>query len=152
MQNLTVPKLQHPTMERLKRQLAADYPELQRLSALALRLGETPSVVGNWVGRGISQSGLSKIEQRLGIRAVYLNTGNGPAKLPPGHTGGTVLKEDVEPNLQSPLAEQTLLRNLFLRLPAAERQEVLALLADRVAYYDDLFAELQQQRQQSSAF
>ena len=82
------------TMERLYE--AAAEKEVAGQSALARALGQTPQVVKNWEARGISKNGMLLAQKKLGVSAIWLETGQGemypittappnPAQLRPAH-------------------------------------------------------------------
>jgi hypothetical protein len=63
------------TMERLYE--AAAEKEVAGQSALARALGQTPQVVKNWEARGISKNGMLLAQKKLGVSAIWLETGQG---------------------------------------------------------------------------
>lgn len=63
------------TMERLYE--AAAEKEVTGQSALARALGQTPQVVKNWEARGISKNGMLLAQKKLGVSAIWLETGQG---------------------------------------------------------------------------
>lgn len=63
------------TMERLYE--AAAEKEVVGQSALARALGQTPQVVKNWEARGISKNGMLLAQKKLGVSAIWLETGQG---------------------------------------------------------------------------
>lgn len=63
------------TMERLYE--AAAKKEVAGQSALARALGQTPQVVKNWEARGISKNGMLLAQKKLGVSAIWLETGQG---------------------------------------------------------------------------
>lgn len=63
------------TMERLYE--AAAEKEVAGQSALARALGQTPQVVKNWEARGISKNGILLAQKKLGVSAIWLETGQG---------------------------------------------------------------------------
>jgi HTH-type transcriptional regulator for conjugative element R391 len=63
------------TMKRLYE--AAAEKEVAGQSALARALGQTPQVVKNWEARGISKNGMLLAQKKLGVSAIWLETGQG---------------------------------------------------------------------------
>lgn len=55
-------------------------------SAVAKLLNESPQVVKNWEGRGVSKAGILKAASALGARAEWIATGVGPMQAAPNAT------------------------------------------------------------------
>lgn len=70
------PSVPHPSMTRLYEALKA-IKNVEGQSAAAGLLGESPQRLNNWESRGMSKMGAVKIQQKFGISATWLLTGEG---------------------------------------------------------------------------
>jgi transcriptional regulator with XRE-family HTH domain len=70
----------HPSMARLYEAAAQVDPRLRGQSELAREIGQSPQNIKNWETRktGVSASGASQVQQRLGISANWILEGAKP--------------------------------------------------------------------------
>lgn len=125
----------HATMSRFY-EAAKILAEVTGQSNLARRLNESPQVIKNWESRGVSKRGALVAQEKLGISATWVMTGDGEMAYRPGDysKSATVIElktRDVDPISYPPMVEEIINFALSMsergQAQLAERAEVLAL-------------------------
>lgn len=104
----------HETMQRLY-QAADELRDWRGQSEVARRLNLSPQVLANWEKRGMSKGGMLTAQEKIGVSAVWLETGTGDMT-------GT-----------APLAQAELMEAWDLLLPY-EREQLLEQIKARAAH------------------
>ncbi|WP_147282810.1 hypothetical protein [Pseudorhodoferax soli] len=102
----------HPSFVRLLEAVMAI--GVMNSSMLAAELNESPQTITNWARRGVSKAGALNAQQRYGISATYILTGEGPP-LP------SQSDQEVDPVLVRRYATPSIDKALAVIAAAAER-------------------------------